>query len=174
VGGRLPDGCGPDAAADTPYVRRRHTARGLRPLQCAQEDRPSARAAAVISRCNGFFPPMIRLPTSYPAAPAKTPPPGFILLAVKLSPSGPRLPAWRWLHNHAPRQPPLNPSRHPICHERQADGAIGIARPPPWSRSNAIPAAVNLTIPFNVHEELSIQFQQGVKTGSQLLDAPRS
>jgi hypothetical protein len=61
VGGRLPDGCGPDAAADTLYVRRRHTARGLRPLQCAQEDRPSARAAAVISESIGN-PPHLSLP----------------------------------------------------------------------------------------------------------------
>jgi hypothetical protein len=31
--------------------------------------------------------------------PAKTPLPGFIPPAVKPSPSGPRLPAWRWLRN---------------------------------------------------------------------------
>jgi GNAT superfamily N-acetyltransferase len=55
---------------------------------------------------------------------AKTPPQGFILLAVKPSPSGPRLPEWRWLRNYARRRPPLNPSRHPIFHGRQVDGAI--------------------------------------------------
>jgi hypothetical protein len=56
-----------------------------------------------------FFPPMIGSPTSSPAAPAKTPPPSFILLAVKPSPSWPSLPAWRWLRNHARRPAAIKP-----------------------------------------------------------------
>src|SRR5208283_1188755 len=72
---------------------------------------------------NGFFPPMIRLPTFSPAAPTKTPPPSFVPPAVKHSPHGPRSPAWRWLRNHACRRPSLNPVRLSLFHRRQVDGA---------------------------------------------------
>ena len=85
-------------------------------------------------RCNGFCPPMNRSPTFSPAAPTKTPPPSFIPPATKHSPPGPRLPAWRWPRNHACRRPPLNPSRLPLFHRRQVDGA------PRWYRySPALP-----------------------------------
>src|SRR5208283_3902357 len=77
---------------------------------------------------NGFFPPMIRLPTFSPAAPTKTPPPSFVPPAVKHSPHGPRSPAWRWLRNHACRRLSLNPVRLSLFHRRQVDGAC--YRPP--------------------------------------------
>src|SRR5271166_1138244 len=66
---------------------------------------------------------MIRSPTFSPAAPTKTPPPSFVPLAVKRSTLGPRLPARRWLRNHACRRPSLNPSRLSLFHRRQVDGA---------------------------------------------------
>jgi hypothetical protein len=36
--------------------------------------------------------------------------------AVKHSPPGPRLPAWRWLRNHACRWLRLDPTRLPLFH----------------------------------------------------------
>src|SRR5271165_3326783 len=68
---------------------------------------------------------MIRSPTFSPAAPTKTPPPSFVPPAVKRSTLGPRLPARRWLRNHACRRPSLNPSRLSLFHRRQVDGAPG-------------------------------------------------
>src|SRR5271165_1658536 len=66
---------------------------------------------------------MIRSPTFSPAAPTKTPPPSFVPPAVKRSTLGPRLPARRWLRNHACRRPSINPSRLSLFHRRQVDGA---------------------------------------------------
>src|SRR5271165_360325 len=67
---------------------------------------------------------MIRLPTFSPAAPTKTPPSSFVLLAIKHSPLGPKSPAWRWPRSHARRRSPLYTPRIPLFHRRQIDGAL--------------------------------------------------
>jgi hypothetical protein len=69
---------------------------------------------------------MIRSSTFSPTAPTETPPPSVAPPAVKHSPPGPKLPAWRWLRDHARRPPSLNPSRLPLFRQRQVDRSHSI------------------------------------------------